>query len=105
MSIEDTQTNSTVAKPTEVPAPARGSRGELGVASAGLTMRQLWHAANSGLSLKKFARQLVKEGNQTAKEWFANKRGAKNAKRSDKAIARIAAERSATKMAKMGKKK
>lgn len=101
MSNEDTQNS---AKPTEVPAPARGSRGELGVASAGLTIRQLWWAAESGLSLKRFAKQLAKEGNQVAKDWFANKRGAKNAQRTDKSVQRISAERTATKAAKRKKK-
>jgi hypothetical protein len=62
-------------------------RGVVGTASAGLTIRQLWHASNTGLSLKQFARQLLKGKDEakalTAREWFANKRGSKNAKRSD----------------------
>jgi hypothetical protein len=74
-----------------------GSRGEVGVASAGLTMRQRWNSAiNSGLSLKKFARQLVKSGDAVAQEWFQNKKGAKNQQRSDKNTQRIAAEANAT---------
>lgn len=97
-------TETTVQTPVKDSDSARGSRGELGVPSAGLTIRQLWHAANSGLSLKRFARQLVKEGNQTAKEWFANKKGAKNEKRSEKNQQRVNAEKSASKLARRGKK-
>lgn len=65
----------------------RGDNGVLGTATAGLTIRQLWHAANTGSSLKVFARQLLKGKDEAkalvAREWFANKKGAKNAKRSD----------------------
>lgn len=102
MSIEDPQiqTETPAAKPTEVPAPARGSRGELGIATAGLTIRQQWWEAGKPGSLKDFARQQVKQGSTVAKEWFANKRGAKNQQRSDKSLQRIAAEKAATKASK-----
>lgn len=67
-----------------------GSRGEVGQASAGLTIKQRWHEAKSqlgalslGNSLKTFARRLAKEGDPVAKEWLANKRGARNEKRTD----------------------
>jgi len=83
----------------------RGDSGVLGTATAGLTIRQLWHTANSGLSLKQFARQLLKGKDETkalvAREWFANKLGSKNAKRSD-ANQKAAIEASA---ASKGKKK
>lgn len=85
---------------TAVKETVRGNRGEVGVASAGLTMRQRWVSANTGQSLKRFARQLLKEGDAIAKEWFANKRGIKNAKRSEKNMQRVIAERTATKASK-----
>lgn len=110
-------------KESEVPAP--GDRGELGVATAGLTIRQLWHAAhfsrkdigdkhnprkrvfvpNPGprVSLKRFARELLKSGNAVAKEWFANKKGAKNQKRSEKNQARVNLEKQASKAARRKK--
>lgn len=65
----------------------RGSNGVVGQPTAGLAIRQLWHAANSGLSLKQFARKLLKGGDESqalvAREWFGNKAGSKNANRSD----------------------
>jgi hypothetical protein len=73
----------------------RGDSGVLGTATAGLTIRQLWHTANSGLSFKDETKALV------AREWFANKLGSKNAKRSD-ANQKAAIEASA---ASKGKKK
>lgn len=95
-----TENSTPAAKPTEAPAPSRGSRGELGVASAGLTIWQQWKSANSHLSLKAYARQQIKEGNAVAKDWFANKKGAKDQARSDKSLQRMGAEKSATKLAK-----
>ena len=104
---------------------ARGDRGELGVATAGLTIRQMLHAAhfsrkdvgdkhnprkrvwvpNPGqkVSLKKFARELLKSGNQVAKDWFAHKRGSLNAQRSEKNQSRVSLEKQATKAAKRKK--
>jgi len=102
MTILDSQieTEKTETRTHEVSTPIKGGRGELGVATAKLTVWQLWKAANSHLSLKAFARQLVKDGNTIAQDWFANKRGVKNAARSDKNLQRIAAERQATKASK-----
>lgn len=103
----------------------RGDRGELGTPTAGLTIRQRWHEAHftrvnanvkrnpikrifvrnpGALSLKAFARALAKEGDQLAKEWLANKLGAKNQKRSDSSIKAAVEARTATKMAKRKKK-
>lgn len=113
---------------TPAPAPkaeseesARGDRGEVGVATAGLKIRQLWHDAHftrkdigdkhnprkriyvpnpgGAPSLKKFARELLKAGDAIAKEWFANKRGAKNQKRTEKNQARVNLEKQASKAA------
>lgn len=99
----------------------RGYRGEVGKATAGLTIHQKWHEAhfqrvNAGLksnpnkrvyvrlegapSLKQFARQLLKDGDPVAKEWFANKLGAKNQKRSDANIKAARETGQATKAAK-----
>lgn len=103
----------------------RGDRGELGVATAGLTIRQRWHEAhftrvNAGLkqnpnkrifvrnpgapSLKAFARALAKESDPVAQAWLANKLGAKNQKRSDSNIKAAMEARTATKAAKRKKK-
>lgn len=104
---------------------ARGNRGEVGEATAGLKIRQLWHDAhfsrkdvgdkhnprkrvwvpNPGpkVSLKKFARELAKSGDAVAKEWFANKAGAKNQNRTEKNVGRISLEKQASKAARRKK--
>jgi hypothetical protein len=113
-----------IEKKEEKKESARGSRGELGVATAGLAIRNLWHSEhfsrvdandkgnfrkrhfvrNHGApSLKKFARELAKSGNQVAKDWFANKGGAQNAKRNDKNQGRINLEKQASKAARRKK--
>jgi hypothetical protein len=51
------------------------------------------------LSLKAFARGLVKQGDKTAEDWMAHKKGSLNTKRTDKSMARIALERMASKAA------
>lgn len=106
----------------EVPA---GDRGEVGQATAGLAIRQKWHEAhfsrkdvgdkhnprkriwvpNPGpkVSLKRFARELLKAGDPVAKEWFANKTGAKNQKRTEKNVSRISLEKQASKAARRKK--
>ncbi len=110
----------TEQKQEETKEVARGDRGELGVATPALTIRQMWHEAhftrkdvgdkhnprkriyvrNHGApSLKRFARELAKSGNQVAKDWFANKSGAKNAERSEKNRSRVALEKQASKAA------
>lgn len=111
-------------KKAEPEAPVRGDRGEVGVATAALKLRQLWHEAhftrkdvgdknnpvkriwvpNHGApSLKRFARELLKAGDAVAKEWFANKRGAKNQKRTEKNQARVNLEKQASKAARRKK--
>lgn len=104
---------------------ARGDRGEVGQATPGLTIRQKWHEAhfsrkdvgdkhnprkrvwvpNPGpkVSLKKFARELLKAGDPVAKAWFANKGGAQNAKRTEKNQSRISLEKQASKAARRKK--
>ncbi len=122
---EKTDKKTKAEKAAEAEQSARGERGELGTATAKLTITQLWHAAhftrkdandkgnfrkriwvaNPGarVSLKKFARELLKAGNPVAKEWFANKRGAKNAKRLEKNASRITLEKQASKAARRKK--
>lgn len=98
--------NKTAEKATteKVTTDSRGDRGEVGTPTAGLTIRQRWHAEAHGGSLKQFARKLLKEGDATAKEWFANKRGAKNQKRTDANIKAATEARQATRAAKQKKK-
>lgn len=103
----------------------RGDRGELGTATAGLTIRQKWHEAHfsrvaaptkhnpgrrvfvrnpGAISLKAFARGLAKDGDPTAKEWLSNKLGARNQKRSDANIKAAKEASTATHAAKRKKK-
>jgi hypothetical protein len=120
-----TEKKTKTEKTAEAEQSARGDRGELGQATAKLTIVQMWHAAhftrkdandkgnfrkrgwahNPGnkVSLKKFARELAKSGNAVAKEWFANKSGAKNAQRSEKNRGRISLESQASKAARRKK--
>jgi hypothetical protein len=65
----------------------RNSRGEVGEATPALTIKQQWKAAKTRLSLKAYVRVQVREGNQVAKDWLANKSGKRNQKRSDANIA------------------
>lgn len=110
---------------TAVQEVARGDRGVVGEASAAMTLKQMWHEANHRLveagdktnphrqawvlnrgapSLKQFAKAQAKAGDKVAKEWLANKAGAKNEERSDKNKKRIYEEKVASKAArrKMG---
>lgn len=61
----------------------RGDRGEIGEASAALSMKKLWTESGKKLSLKMFARHLLIAKDPLAKEWFARKRGSLNKNRSD----------------------
>jgi hypothetical protein len=124
--VEETTDKKTKAeKAAEAEQSARGERGELGTATAKLTITQRWHEAhftrkdandkgnfrkriyvpNPGprVSLKKFARELLKAGDPVAKAWFANKRGAQNAKRTEKNASRITLEKQASKAARRKK--
>ncbi len=115
------QVDETPAEPQEIP---RGNRGELGVATAGDTIKQMWHEEHHVLqdvgdkhnprkqlwvkragapSLKKYAKALAASGNDVAKKWYANKAGSMNAKRSDANLARAATEASASKAARRKK--
>lgn len=101
MSNEENQEQSVEEKKVEV---SRGDRGEVGPGTAKTRVLQQWRATHfirenaqdkqnpnrriyvrrpDAPSLKEFARQLQKDGDPAATEWFANKHGAKNQKRSD----------------------
>jgi hypothetical protein len=120
---ESTETVATVAAAAE-PEVVRGPRGEVGEASISLTLKQKWHEATHNLvevgdktnphrqawvkkrgavSLRRFAKDLAASGDKLAKEWFANKAGAKNQKRSEKNIKRIYEEKQASKAARQKK--
>lgn len=63
----------------------RGDRGKVGVATPSLTLKERWYkerAKVGKLSLRAFARQLVKDGDTIAKDWFDNKAGLNNQARS-----------------------
>ena len=104
----------------------RGERGFVGEATAALTLKQMYHQAhfqrvdaedkrnpnkkvwvqNPGApSLKRFARKLVASGDTVAKDFFANKKGAKNAQRSEANIKKAMESGSATKLKKKASKK
>ena len=98
----------------EIPA---GQRGEVGVSTPSSQIKLLWHQEHFVLqdvgnsknprkqayikhkaapSLKKYARTLLAQGNEVAVNWYANKAGKLNEKRSDKNKARIALEAQAS---------
>jgi hypothetical protein len=103
----------------------RGPNGTLGTPTAALSIRQLWHQthftqvdagdrrnphrkawqinpASHPVSLKRFARNLLVKKDAVAIDWFANKNGAQNAKRTD---ANIKAAHEAASATKLGRKK
>ena len=103
MSEENTE-NKTEGKKSKKEERTPGARGEVGQAGPALIVRQKWHEADfervsaptrdnpsrrvwvakgGARSLKKFARELAKAGDQSAKDWLANKRGAQNKGRSE----------------------
>src|ERR1035437_8551508 len=104
-----------VVETVEVP---RGDRGDVGVATAALTLKQLWHASTHVLvdvgdrhnprkqqfvrkagsdSLKRFARKLLLAKDPLAVDWFSRQRGSMNEKRTDANRMRANLERQATK--------
>lgn len=119
------ETQKTENKQEEKKESTPGDRGEVGQATPKLAIVQLWHEAhftrkdvgdkhnprkrvwvpNPGpkVSLKRFARDLLKSGNAVAKAWFANKLGAQNAKRTEKNQSRISLEKQASKAARRKK--
>lgn len=79
--------------------------------TAGKLMKRRWHTAHfklvnkeleplpDALSLKAFARQLLKDGDPLAKDWFDCKKGVLNQERSSTNKIRVTAEKLATKTA------
>jgi len=68
----------------------------VGTATASQAIKALWHENGKKLSLKRYARKLLADGNAVAQEWFSNKAGGTNAARSDqnKAKAQLASQAS-----------
>lgn len=98
---------------------ATGPKGVLGTATAGLTIKQRYHAAfftredaedkgnpskrvwvkkPNAPSLKQYARGLAVKGDPNAKDWLDHKKGSMNAKRTEANIATAKAAGAATKM-------
>ncbi len=71
-----------------------------------VTLKRMWKAENSGVSLKVFARRLKKSGDALAKRWFENRSGKHDAKRSDKnsTAAKLIGEATRQSRKKMNKK-
>jgi hypothetical protein len=96
----------------------RAPRGELGVATPALTIKHRWHTEHFKLvgegrhtfyvvkpgapSLKAYARQLAKSGDEIADTWLSNKAGENNQKRS---AANVTAAKAAAAATKLGRKK
>lgn len=120
-----TDDGTVVVTETETQVVPAGPRGEVGKATAKLTLVQLWHNAHfnrhdigdrtnprkrewrpkpgGAPSLKQFARKQVAAGNEVAKEWFFNKSGGNDQSRSDKNKSRIMLEKQASKAARKKK--
>lgn len=114
--------NTTVAV-VETTEKQRGPKGELGVATPALTLKARWHAEHFKLvdtnsnahrnrqsyvvkpgapSLKTFARQLAKSGDENAETWLANKSGLNDQARS---AANAQMAKTCSGATKMGRKK
>jgi hypothetical protein len=110
----------TLEEPKEEVLASPGMRGEVGEASSSKALKRLWHETHfirrnigdkynprktewvrqaGAPSLRQFARSQDKADNQVAKDWFKQKDGLLNEKRSDKNTSRIALERQASKSA------
>lgn len=121
-----TEENKTETKAPEPEEPQRGARGEVGEPTASLTIKQRWHdrhfhkvalknkegevtgfllERNPGaLSLKQFARTLVQDGDQIAKDWLSHKAGSLNKPRTEANLKAAREAAAATKAAKRKKK-
>lgn len=116
MAIETVTVEQDTSVQFEQPATPTISRerGHIGQPTPSLTMKQLWRKANcmpkkkgvhkmrrlDSVSLKQFARVMVKEGNTLASTWFANKDGATEKGKSDRTLNRLAQEKIAHKQVK-----
>lgn len=66
-------------------------------------LKKRWKKEGKNLSLRHFARKLLKDGDKMASDWFDFKAGALNESRSEKNVTRINLESQATKAAKRKK--
>lgn len=80
---------------------------EAGLGSAGTRLKSLHKksADYDTTSFKTFVREQAKLGNPDVKEWMRNRSGANDKKRSEAKLAKIAAERTATKQSRKAVKK
>lgn len=86
-----------IAEANKPKEKVKGVRGEVGTTTPSSTLKKLWRANLVGRpSLKQFVRALKVKSDPTALEWFENKAGAKNDKRSDANKTRVVLERTAT---------
>ena len=76
----------------------------MGDKSVSVLLKKRWASDGQGVGLKEYARKLAAGGDQMAIDWFAHKKGSLNQLVSDKNKARIALEKSASKLARSKKK-
>jgi hypothetical protein len=77
----------------------------MGDRAVGELIKNRWKKESRGVSLKQFARELLKKGDELAKRWFANKKGACNQKRSEANVKLTDLVRTATYNARRATKK
>lgn len=82
----------------------RGASGLVGQSTAGDRIKRRHRVEGKGLSLRSFAKNLVKAGDKDAADWLAAKSGAFNLSRSDKNKQLVSAINAATKMSRTKKK-
>lgn len=115
--MEDSKTVVVDVSDKKSSGPVRGVKGE---PTASLTLKQKWHEAHFTLedtsngkhphrktwrknpkapSLKAFAKQLDKDGDTLPNDWWSNKQGLKNAKRTPANIEKARASKTASSLA------
>lgn len=71
----------------------------MGERAVSVKLKKEWTRTKTDLSLRQFARKLIKEGQVWVEAWFENKKGVCEEPRSNTNLARANLERQATKMA------
>jgi len=71
----------------------------MGDRAVSVKLKKEWTRTKTDLSLREFARKLLKEGQAWVEAWFENKKGICNAARKPENVTRANLERNATKMA------
>jgi hypothetical protein len=120
------ETKLLINQEAEVVQNTKGIRGEIGLGTPSSIMKNMYHATHftredsnnkknpnkkvwvknhRAPSLKQFARKQAADGNVVAKDFLANKLGAKDQKRSDANVALAKTIATATKLTKKGSKK